>query len=175
MVAVGLFTLGNSSDAFLLLRAQQVGIGVAALPLLWAARHLLEALTATWGGALSDRLGRRRVIALGWGLYALVYAGFGLAARPLEVVGLFLGYAFKGALTEGAERALVADLAPEAARGRAFGLYHAVTGVTLLPASLLAGLLYERHGASAAFLAGALLAGVAALLVARGEARPRSD
>jgi MFS family permease len=166
LLAVGLFSLGNSSDAFLLLRAQAAGIAVAALPLLWAAHHLVKSTTATWGGALSDRLGRRRLIALGWGLYALVYAGFGYASQPLEIWGLFLAYALHEALTEGAERALVADLAPAESRGRAFGLYHAVCGATLLPASLLAGYLYEQHGPPSAFLTGALLSGLGALLVA---------
>lgn len=171
LVAVGVFTLGNSSDAFLLLRAQHAGVAVASLPLLWAAHHLLKSAASTWGGTLSDRLGRRHLIGCGWALYAIVYAGFGFATRPLEIWGLFLAYALHEALTEAAERALVADLAPAESLGRAFGLYHAVSGATLLPASLLAGYLYEAYGAAPAFLTGAGLAGLAVLLVAAPDRR----
>jgi len=173
LVAVGVFSLGNSSDAFLLLRAQHAGVPVATLPLLWAAHHLVKSAGATWGGSLSDRLGRRRLIGLGWSLYAVVYAGFGFATRPLEIWALFLAYALHEALTEGAERALVADLAAPGERGRAFGLFHAGSGATLLPASLLAGWLYETSGAGAAFLAGALLAALAVGVLAAPGGRPR--
>ena len=160
---LALFTLGNSSDAFLLLRAQEAGVALALLPALWALHHLVKAGASTWGGALSDRVGRRRVILLGWGVYAIAYTGFALAGTPLQVAGLFAFYGLFHALTEGAERALVADLAPGAARGRAFGLFHAVTGATLLPASLLTGLLWQRFGPTVALGAGAGLAALAAL------------
>jgi MFS family permease len=160
---LGVFTLGNSSDAFLLLRAQETGVGVAAIPALWALHHLVKAGASTWGGALSDRVGRRRVILVGWGVYALAYAGFAAASSSLAVVALFAFYGLYHALTEGAERALVADLAGEATRGRAFGLFHAVTGAALLPASLLTGLLWQRFGAPVALGTGAALAAVAAL------------
>jgi MFS family permease len=160
---LAVFTLGNSSDAFLLLRAQETGVAVAAIPALWALHHLVKAGASTWGGALSDRLGRRRVILGGWAVYALAYAGFAAASSPLAVVVLFAFYGLYHALTEGAERALVADLAGEATRGRAFGLFHAVTGAALLPASLLTGLLWQRFGAPVALGTGAALAAVAAL------------
>jgi MFS family permease len=158
-----LFTLGNSSDAFLLLRAQETGIALAAIPTVWALHHLVKAGASTWGGSLSDRLGRRSVILAGWGVYALAYAGFAAAASPAAIVGLFAFYGLFHALTEGAERALVADLAGEATRGRAFGLFHAVTGAALLPASLMTGLLWQRFGAPVALGTGAALAAVAAL------------
>ena len=160
---LALFTLGNSSDAFLLLRAQETGVALAAIPALWALHHLVKSAASTWGGALSDRVGRRRVILAGWGVYALAYAGFAVAASPLAIVALFAFYGLFHALTEGAERALVADLAGEAARGRAFGLFHAVTGATLLPASLMTGFLWQRFGGSAALGAGAALAALAAV------------
>jgi MFS family permease len=160
---LAVFTLGNSSDAFLLLRAQEAGVALAALPALWALHHLVKAGASTWGGALSDRVGRRRVILLGWGVYAIAYAGFAVAGSSLQIAGLFAFYGLFHALTEGAERALVADLAGEAARGRAFGLFHAVTGATLLPASLLTGVLWQRLGAPVALGAGAGLAALAAL------------
>lgn len=161
LAVLALFTLGNSSDAFLLLRAQQTGIGLTALPLLWAFHHAVKALTSTWGGALSDRLGRRRAIAAGWGVYALSYLGFAWAGSPLHAWLLFALYGLFHALTEGPERALVADLAARA-RGRAFGLYHAITGVMLLPASLLTGAIWQAWGAPVALGAGAALAGLAA-------------
>ncbi len=160
---LAVFTLGNSSDAFLLLRAQETGVALAAIPALWALHHLVKAGASTWGGALSDRVGRRRVILGGWVVYALAYAGFALASSPLGVAALFAFYGLYHALTEGAERALVADLAGPATRGRAFGLFHAVTGAALLPASLLTGLLWQRFGAPAALGTGAALAAVAAL------------
>jgi MFS family permease len=160
---LAVFTLGNSSDAFLLLRAQETGVALAAIPALWALHHLVKAGASTWGGSLSDRVGRRSVILAGWGIYALAYAGFAVAGSPLAIVGLFAFYGLFHALTEGAERALVADLAGVTARGRAFGLFHAVTGATLLPASLITGLLWQRFGAPVALGTGAALAAVAAL------------
>jgi MFS family permease len=163
LVVLAVFTLGNSSDAFLLLRAQDAGLAVAFIPALWAWHHLVKAGGSTWGGTLSDRIGRRKAILLGWTAYGASYAGFALARSPLAIVALFALYGVFHALTEGPERALVADLAGPAARGRAFGLFHAVTGAMLLPASLLTGLLWQRFGGAAALGAGAALAGLAAL------------
>jgi MFS family permease len=163
LAVLALFTLGNSSDAFLLLRAQQAGVPLALVPLLWTLHHLVKAAAGTWGGALSDRAGRRPTIVLGWGVYAAAYAGFATATSPLAFPALFVVYGLFHAMTEGAERALVADLAGAASRGRAFGLFHAVTGAALLPASLLTGLLWQRFGAGAALGTGAALAGLAAL------------
>jgi MFS family permease len=160
---LALFTLGNSSDAFLLLRAQEAGVALAAIPAVWSLHHLVKAVASTWGGALSDRAGRRLVILAGWVVYALAYAGFAAAASPAAITGLFAFYGLFHALTEGAERALVADLAGEATRGRAFGLFHAVTGATLLPASLITGVLWQRFGAPVALGTGAALAALAAL------------
>ncbi len=159
---LALFTLGNSADAFLLLRAQEAGVALAALPLLWAFHHVVKSLASTWGGALSDRWGRRRTIAAGWGVYAVAYLGFAGASVPLHAWILFAVYGLFPALTEGPERALVADLAA-GARGRAFGYYHALTGAMLLPASLLTGALWQARGAAAALGLGAGLAGLAAV------------
>jgi MFS family permease len=162
LVVLAIFTLGNSSDAFLLLKAQQVGISIPLVPLLWSFHHLVKAAASTRGGALSDRLGRKSAILLGWLVYALAYAGFALARRALHVWLLFAVYALYFALSEGAERALVADLSA-AARGRAFGLYYAVTGAMLLPASLLTGWLWQRYSPAVALGLGAALATAAAL------------
>jgi MFS family permease len=163
LLVLAVFTLGNSSDAFLLLRAQEAGVALTFIPLLWSFHHLVKAAAGTAGGALSDRVGRRRAILAGWAVYALAYAGFAMARSPLQVSVLFAVYGLFHALTEGPERALVADLAGPAERGRAFGLYHAVTGAMLLPASLVTGLLWQAQGAAAALGLGALLAGLAAL------------
>jgi MFS family permease len=173
LAVLGLFTLGNSSDAFLILRAQEMGIGVALVPLLWMLHNGVKALFGTHGGVFSDRFGRRQGILTGWVFYAISYLGFALARARWQVWALFALYGLYHALSEGAERALVADLAASAARGRAFGLYHAVTGAALLPASLLTGLLWQRYGAEAALVTGAGLAGLAALgLLLLVPARP---
>jgi MFS family permease len=163
LVVLAVFTLGNSSDAFLLLRAQETGLPLALVPMLWAWHHLVKAGGSTWGGTLSDRVGRRRAILLGWAVYTLSYTGFAFAGSPLVIVGLFAFYGVFHALTEGPERALVADLSGPELRGRAFGLFHAVTGAALLPASLLTGFLWQDFGAPVALGTGAALAGVAAL------------
>ena len=136
MVACVLFAFGNSSDAFLLVRAREVGWSATALPLLWTFHHLVKSMAALPGGALSDRHSRALVVAAGWGAYALTYVGFGFASARWQIVVLFLAYALYHGLAEGAERAIVADLAERGARGRAFGLYHGLTGVAALPAGI---------------------------------------
>ena len=163
LAVIAVFTLGNSSDAFLLLRAQELGVSATGLPLLWAFHHLAKSALATHGGALSDRIGRRPTIAAGWLTYAVTYLGFALATNPFHIWALFLLYAAHHALSEGSEKALVADLAPSESRGRAFGLYHAVSGITLLPASVLMGWLWQQLGPTAAFGLGAALATLATL------------
>ena len=159
-----LFTLGNSTDAFLLLRAQQLGVPVAALPLLWAAHHVVKSASSVPGGALSDRIGRRSVLLAGWGWYAMVYVGFAMATTATHAWALFLAYGLYFGLVEGAQKALIADLAPVARRGTAFGWYNAAIGVAALPASLLLGLLWTLHGPQVAFMTGACIAGSAMML-----------
>lgn len=156
------FTLGNSTDAFLLLRAQQLGVPVAALPILWAALHLVNSAASTAGGTLSDRVGRVPTLIGGWAVFALVYFGFAEASSAAQAWGLFLAYGLFFALTEGPERALVADMVPASARGTAFGWFNVTIGLGALPASLLFGWLWDRHGAEVAFRTGAALAVTAA-------------
>lgn len=163
LCVLGLFALGNSTDAFLLLRAQDAGVSLAALPLLWAFHHAVKAAASTAGGALSDAVGRRSTILAGWGLYVMTYAGLATARTPRHVFILFALYGLFHALTEGPERALVTQLAGARQQGRAFGLYHAVTGGMLLPASLLTGALWQTLGPAAALLTCAGLAALAAL------------
>ncbi|MGE4069188.1 MAG: MFS transporter [Vicinamibacterales bacterium] len=165
LVVLAVFTLGNSTDAFLLLRLSDAGVATAAIPLLWAGLHVVKAVLSTPGGRLSDRVGRRALIAGGWCWYAVVYAGFALSDGPAALVGWFLAYGAYFGLAEGSEKALVADLAGEAARGTAFGWYNAVLGLGALAASVAFGAVWELVGPAAAFLAGAGLALLATLLL----------
>jgi MFS family permease len=161
-----LFTLASSTDAFLLLRASEAGVPMWQIPLLWALFNGVKAAGGVPGGVLADRLGRVRTILAGWVVYAAAYVGFAYVAGPSQIWALFAFYAFFYALTEGAERALVADLVPASFRGRAFGAFHASVGLAALPASILFGVLWKVFGPRAAFLAGAGTALVAAAALA---------
>lgn len=160
-----LFTLGNASDAFLLLRAREAGVAVAAIPLLWVALHLSKMAWSVAGGRMADRWGPPRAILAGWVVYAAVYAGFAVAHAPWQAWALFVVYGLFFGLTEAPEKALVAGLAPEGLRGSAFGAYHMAVGLGALPASVIFGLVWQRWGAGAAFGMGASLALLAALLL----------
>jgi len=175
LAVVFLFTLGNSTDAFLLLRASQLGVAAALVPILWAVLNLVKSLASTPGGALSDRIGRKPLILAGWLLYAAVYFAFGRAHAPWHAWALFAVYGVFFGLTEGVEKALVADLVPADRRGAAFGFYNLAIGLGALPASLLFGALWDRRGASTAFAFGAALAlaaaaGLAAVVPGRTRA-----
>ncbi len=173
LLVVILFTLGNSSDSFLVLRAQAGGAAVLVVLAMLAVFNLVYSLLATPLGALSDRVDRRRLIAGGWLLYAVVYLGFGMAQSPWAFWLLWMAYGVYYALTEGVTKALVADVVSPAARGTAYGLYNAAVGLTLLPASLIAGVLWQGFGSwvgfgpAAPFFFGAALAALAAVLLAR--------
>jgi MFS family permease len=158
LLIILIFTLGNSTDAFLLLRAQQLGVSVAFLPIIWVVLHIVKMGFSVPGGVLSDRIGRKKVIVAGWLVYALVYAGFGAASAHWHAWALFAVYGIYFGLTEGAEKALVADFAPVHLRGSSFGLYHLVVGAGALPASLLFGFVWQEFGSTAAFGMGAGLA-----------------
>jgi MFS family permease len=165
MAILFLFTLGNSADAFLLLRLSDALGSATYVPLLWSGLHVVKATLSTWGGGLSDRLGRRSVIAIGWGIYAVVYLGFAISDSVTAFISWFLLYGVFFALTEGAEKALIADLTAVSRQGTAFGIYNAVLGVGALTASVAFGVLYQRFGPATAFGAGAALAGLAAVLL----------
>lgn len=160
-----IFTLGNATDAFLLLRAQDLGVPAHQIPLLWAALHVSKVAWSIPGGMLSDRYSPRYVIIAGWTLYALVYAGFAAAGTAWHVWALFVIYGLFYGLTEAPQKTLVSALAPDALRARAFGTYHFAIGLGALPASLLFGVLWEATGPAAAFAAGAGLALAAAALL----------
>ena len=163
LVVVLLFTLGNSTDAFLILRASQLGVAPALIPILWAMLHVIKSASSTPGGILSDRLGRKPLIIAGWVIYAMVYLLFGVATETWQAWALFAMYGIYFGLTEGVEKALVADIVPSARRGAAFGWYNLAIGLGALPASLLFGVIWDRQGASAAFGFGAAMAMLAAV------------
>jgi MFS family permease len=160
-----LFSLGNASDAFLLLRLNDLGVAAVWIPLTWSALHVVKVIASAAGGDWSDRFGRRAVIAAGWMVYALVYAGFGYFESPAAVLAIFLVYGLYFGLTEGVEKAWVADLAPAAGRGSAFGVYNAALGVGGLAASVMFGAIWTRVSPQAAFYTGALLALLATTLL----------
>jgi MFS family permease len=157
------FTLGNSSDVFLLLRAGQLGVTQARIPLLWTVFNLVKMSSSMPFGALSDRFGRRWLIISGWGVYALAYLGFAFARNELHIWLLFAFYGLFYGLTEGVEKALLADIADPSERGAAFGWYNCAIGIGALPASLIFGVIWQRIGPLAAFGFGAFMACLAAV------------
>jgi len=163
LVIIALFTLGNSSDFFVILRAQNLETPLVQVLLMLVLLNATYSLTALPMGILSDRLGRRRVISLGWFIYALAYLGFALATEVWHVWLLFAWYGIYYGVVEGVARAFVADMVPEEKRGTAYGLYQGVVGLALLPASLIAGWLWDTAGAAAPFYFGASLAFLAML------------
>jgi MFS family permease len=172
LAIVVLFTLGNSSDAFLILRAQERGLNVLGVMGMLATFNLIYALISGPAGALSDRIGRRRLIVGGWLTYGLIYLGFALAGAAWQVWVLYALYGIYYGLAEGAAKALVADLVRPEQRGTAYGVYNAAIGLAAFPASLIAGLLWQGaggwqgFGAGAPFFFGAALALVAGALLA---------
>jgi len=165
MIVLMLFALGNSTDAFLLLKLTDAAGGVQYVPLMWSALHVVKATVSVIGGAWSDRIGRRAVIAIGWTIYAAVYAGFAVSTSLAALLPLFLAYGLYFGFAEGTEKALVADLAPASRRGFAFGIYNAVLGIGQLAASVVFGLLWTAFSPAIAFAFGAALALVATALL----------
>jgi MFS family permease len=171
MLANALFTLGNSSDAFLALRSQNLGLTLLALLLTIVAFNATNAVVAWPAGALSDRIGRRGLIALAWFIYGVCYAGFALASSAVWVVPLWIAYGTYYALSEGVGKALVADLAPTELRATAFGILNAVQGTMILPASVIAGILWSAIAPPAPFWFGSVCA-LAAVVLLLATVRP---
>lgn len=165
MVVVALFTLSNSTDAFLLLRAADAGISPAVLPLLWMTLHFSKVVSSLLGGSLSDRFGRKQTIAAGWLIYALVYLGFAFVDSAWQIWLLFIIYGTYFGLTEGVEKAFVADLVPDEKRGTAYGIYNLAYGIAVFPASLLFGLVWTEIGAMYAFVMSAGISLLALILL----------
>lgn len=166
-----LFSIGNSSDAFLLLRARELGIPLALIPALWSVLHVSKLLWSYFGGVWSDRVPRVRLIIAGWIIFAATYLTLGYADRPWHVWSLFVVYGAFSGLSEPAEKALVKDLAPENARGAAFGSYNFIVGVASLPAGILTGWLWSSWGPRVALTTGAIVSLLAALLLMIWEVR----
>ena len=165
MAVITLFALGNASDAFILLRLNDLGVAPVWIPLLWSGLHVVKMTSSVVGGALSDTFGRRVMIVLGYLWYAVVYGAFAWFTALPAVIGVFLAYGLYFGLTEGVEKAWVADMAPATARGLAFGIYNGALGFGGLAASLVFGLIWTRVSPTAAFLTGASLALAASLLL----------
>ena len=179
LVIVALFTLSNSTDAFLLLRAEQAGIAPAMLPLLWMALHFSKVFSSLIGGELSDKVGRKKMIVSGWVVYAAVYLGFAFVDSAWQAWALFILYGTYFGLTEGAEKAMVADMVDPEKRGTAYGLFNLAFGIAVFPASLMFGAIWAWFGAEAAFIFSAAISIVAAVLLftvkleqAHAETRP---
>jgi len=158
-----LFSLGNSSDAFLLLRAKDLGVPFASLPLLWTVFHIAKLLSSHFGGGWSDRISRPKLIVSGWMVYAATYLAFGVATRSWHAWVLFIVYGTYYGLTEPAEKALIKDLAPVIARGRAYGFYNFIIGISAVPAGVLTGWLWQTWSPLVAFATGAAIAGASSV------------
>jgi MFS family permease len=165
LLAISLFSLANSSDAFLLLQAHDAGVSTSMLPALWAAHHVIKSLFSTRAGALSDRVDRRWLLVAGWTSYAAIYALFPFAHTLTTFVVLFVAYAIPFTLSEGAERAWIADLVPAEARGKSFGIYYLANGLCVLAGTALFGVIWQTWSPRAAFFTGAALALCAVIAV----------
>ena len=160
-----LFTLGNSTDALLMVKANEVGVKVAFIPLVYLITNLVSVLFAIPVGSLSDRIGKEKILITGFLIYAGVYFGFGLASRIGPIVALFAMYGFYSAATDGIQKAFISDMIDKNKKGTGLGLYNALLGITLLPASLIAGVLYDKVDSSVPFYFGATTAFLSAILM----------
>lgn len=160
-----LFAIGNPSDAFLILRAQNVGVTLLAIPLVYALFNFFYASASIPLGSLSDKIGREKVILMGWVSYALAYLGFAFADKSYQIWLLFAFYGIYYATTEGVAKAFVADLTQVGHGGRAYGIYNSVIGIVSLPASMIAGWLWDKYNPGMPFYFGAIMAVIASILL----------
>ena len=174
LLAFFVFTLGNSADAFVLLKLSEAGVPAGWIAALWSLHHVVKMASSYAGGRFSDRVGRKRMILAGWTFYAFVYGGFALCESPAALITVFLAYGLFFGLTEPVERAWVGDSVEPDLRGRAFGWFHLAIGIGALPGNLLFGEIWRRAGSPAAFGFGAAMAAVAALILLTVPARART-
>lgn len=160
-----IFALGNSTDAFLLLRASDSGISLAFIPLLWSALHISKTVFSIFGGYLSDKTGRKIMISLGWGVYLLTYLGFAFTNKSWHIWALFVFYGIFFGFTEGIEKALVGDMVKKETRGLAYGFYNFAIGIAALPASIIFGLVWKLYGFRLAFIMGAFFSLLALVML----------
>lgn len=165
LVVVFIFTLGNSSNSFLLLRAKSAGFDDTSVILLYFLYNLTVSVLSVPFGKLSDRVGRKQILACGYSLFSIVYLGFAFATKSISFVIIFFVYGIFTAMTAGVERALIAEISPAALKGTMLGLHSTIAGIALLPASVICGLLWNRFGSAVPFVFGATMSAVAALLL----------
>jgi MFS family permease len=176
LLPIMLFACANATDAFILVKVARLGASPILAPLLWLGLHVVKASTATTGGRLADRYGKRNALALGWVVYAVTWSAIGLAQSVPVLVMLAAVYGVSHGLVEGPEKALVAGLADGNARGQAFGAYNMLIGLAALAASTAFGAVWDRHGSTVAFAAsGALALAAAVALVVLLPGRPQED
>ena len=159
------FTLGNSTDALLLVKANEVGVKVALIPIVYMITNLVAVLGAIPIGKLSDRIGKEKILITGFLIYAVVYWGFGVTTTTAAIVALFALYGLYSAATDGIQKAFISDLVDKNKQGTGLGIYNALIGITLLPASIIAGLLYDKINSRVPFYFGAATAFVSAVLM----------
>lgn len=160
-----IFTLGNSTDALLLVKANDVGVKVAFIPLVYLIMNVVSVALAVPAGSLSDRIGKEKVLIAGFVIYAVVYWGFGATTHAVTILFLFALYGLYSALTDGIQKAFISDLVDINKKGTGMGIYNAMVGITLLPASLIAGLMYDKINSRIPFYFGAMMAFLSAILM----------
>ncbi|MBP1663310.1 MAG: Major facilitator superfamily permease [Bacteroidetes bacterium] len=165
LAIIFIFTLGNSTDALLMVKANEVGIKITFIPLVYLISSVVSVFLAIPFGSLSDRIGREKLLIAGFLIYSLVYFGFGVTANVYVIVALFALYGIYSALTDGVQKAMISDLTDENKKGTGMGIYNAMLGITLLPASLIAGLLYDKVNSSIPFYFGGVMSLLALLLM----------
>jgi MFS family permease len=172
LLAVLLFSLGNSTDAFLLMRLSESGVQASWIAVLWSLHHVVKMLGNYYGGMLSDRMGRKRTLVAGWIYFSAIYLAFAWVESSSALMILFVLYGIYFGLVEPSERAFVADLVPPSLRGTAFGYFHLTVGVASLPASLIFGVIWHEWSVSAAFLFGSVLALMASAVMLNVQENP---
>jgi MFS family permease len=165
LVIVFVFTLGNSTDALLMVKANEVGVKVAFIPLVYMITSIVAVLLAIPVGSLSDRIGKEKILIAGYLIYAVVYYGFGVTSHAGAIVALFAMYGLYSAATDGIQKAFISDITDKNRQGTGLGIYNALLGITLLPASLIAGLLYDKVNSRVPFYFGAATALISAVLM----------